>query len=262
VSEGDRAAYAFGDSGPASARLARVAALFEPSTRAFLARVAGRPGRRVLDLGCGPGHTTRLLAETFGDATVVGIDRSDAFLAEARQAAAPRTRFVAADVARGPLPAAPADRVYARFVLSHLPARPAVLRTWFDALAHGGVLLVEEPDAIDTDDDVFRTYLGVTAGLMADHGGDLFVGLALSGMAAALGGRLFHDATTTVAPVTGDIAAVFALNLSVWRADPWVAARHGPDALDAVAAGLAARAVARDRGRITWRLRQLAVERG
>jgi trans-aconitate 2-methyltransferase len=260
VNEG-RPGYTFRDSAPASERLALVAAAFEPSTRAFLARVAGRACSRVLDVGCGPGHTTRLLAEVFGHATVVGLDQSDAFLAEARTRAAPRTQFISGDATSDPLPGGPAHRVYARFVLAHLRDRAAVLGRWFAALERGGVLLVEDPDAIDTADDVFRTYLAITTGLMADRGGDLYVGLELTAMAERLGGRIVHDAAAMVTPVTGDIATIFGLNLGVWRSDPWVTARHAPHALDALAAGLEERRAARDRGRIAWRLRQLAVER-
>ena len=43
--------YAFGDSGPAARRLDLLAALFEPTTHAFLTRFAGRPR----DLGGGLG---------------------------------------------------------------------------------------------------------------------------------------------------------------------------------------------------------------
>jgi SAM-dependent methyltransferase len=260
VSEGGPQ-YTFRDSSTASDRLALVAAAFEPSTRAFLERVAGRACRRVLDVGCGPGHTTRLLAEVFGDATVVGLDQSEAFLAEARTRGGSRMDFVSGDVTSDPLPAAPADVVFARFVLEHLRDRAAVLGRWFAALEHGGVLLVEDPERIDTDDDVFRTYLGITSGLMADRGGDLYVGREVPGMAATLGGRIVHDAAATVAPPAAEIARIFGLNLAVWRSDPWVTARHPPHALDALAAGLAERTRAHDRGRIAWRLRQLAVTR-
>src|SRR5438876_392809 len=79
--------------------LPRVARIFEPSPRSLLARLPARSGRRVLDIGCGPGHTTRLLAEVCGDAHVIGLDRSEAFLAEARRNAGPAgPSFVHADV--------------------------------------------------------------------------------------------------------------------------------------------------------------------
>jgi len=253
----ERARYAFGDSAPASARLARVARVFAPTTAAFVRRVADAP-RRVLDLGCGPGHTTLLLAGAFPDAAVVGLDRSEAFLDEARRQAPTGVRFVHADVTTPPLPDAPGDLVFARFVLSHLPARGAVLRAWIGALAPGGALAVEEVERIDTDDPVFSEYLGITSGLMADRGGELYVGPELAAAARTLGGRVVVDAPATVAPATAKIAGIFALNLQSWRDDPWVVAHHG-GRLDALARGLREREGTADDGRIRWTLRQVAI---
>jgi len=259
MTEPEKARYTFGDSAPASARLARVARVFAPTTAAFVTRAARAPGR-VLDLGCGPGHTTRLLAGAFPDAMIEGLDRSDAFLEEARRAGPSGVRFVRADVATSPLPGAPADLVFARFVLSHLPARADVLGAWLGALATGGVLAVEEVDRIDTDDPVFAEYLGITSGLMADRGGELYVGPEVAAAARALGGRLVEDAPATVAPATAEIAGIFALNLSSWREDPWVVAHHAAR-LDGLAAGLRERETAAGGGRIRWTLRQVAIAR-
>ena len=255
----ERTRYAFGDSAPASARLARVARVFAPTTVAFVRRVGGSP-RRVLDLGCGPGHTTLLLAGAFPDASIVGLDRSEAFLDEARRQAPPGVRFVHADVTTPPFPDAPGDLAFARFVLSHLPARTAVLRGWLDALVPGGVLALDEVDRIDTDDPVFAEYLGITSGLMADRGGELSVGPELVAAARTLGGRVVVDAPATVAPATAEVAGIFALNLRSWRDDPWVVANHG-GRLDALARGLRERERAADDGRIRLTLRQVAIAR-
>jgi len=253
------ARYAFGDSAPASARLARVARVFAPTTAAFVRRIADTPPC-VLDLGCGPGHTTLLLAGAFPDAAVVGLDRSEAFLDEARRQAPTGVRFAYADVATPPLPETAADLVFARFVLSHLPARETVLRGWLEALAPGGALAVEEVDRIDTDDPVFAEYLGITSGLMADRGGELYVGPELAAAARTVGGRLVLDAPASVAPATAEIAAIFSLNLQSWRDDPWVVAHHG-SRLDGLAAGLREREGTAGDGRIRWTLRQVAIRR-
>jgi trans-aconitate 2-methyltransferase len=217
--DGDPVRYSFGDSAPAVERLAIVARVFEPSTRELLARIQPRQPRTVLDLGCGPGHTTRLLAERFPDADVVGLEQSEAFLVEARRDPPPRATFAHADVTAS-LSAAPADVVYARYVLSHLRDREAVLRRWFAALAPGGVLVVEEVDRIDTEDTVFAPYLEITTGLMASRGGSLYAGPELSAAAQALGGPARIDELTTVTPETAVVATMFGLNLDAWRDDP------------------------------------------
>jgi SAM-dependent methyltransferase len=255
-----RGSYTFRDSPAAAERLARVARLFEASTRAFLERLVVRAPARVLDLGCGPGHTTRLLASVFPRATVVGIDQSEPFLAEARRTE-PVLGFVAADVTAAPLPGGPADLVYARFVLSHLPARETVLDVWFEAVGPGGVLVVEEPEWIETPDAVFRRYLEIAGGLVADRGGNLYAGTELGGQASFAGGRRLHDELAIVSPPTGEAATVFAQNLRVWRDDPWVTARHPAVELDLLADGLAARRTMADRGRIRWGMRQVAIVR-
>ena len=69
--------YAFGDSERAARRLALVAQVFERSSEAFLADAKRRRALAV-DLGCGPGHTTELLARATDSARCVGLDASPA----------------------------------------------------------------------------------------------------------------------------------------------------------------------------------------
>ena len=261
MSGDERARYTFGDSATASERLARVARVFAPSTEALLARLTDRAPARVLDLGCGPGHTTELLARMFAGATVCGLEQSEAFLGEAHRTAAPGTSFEHADVTVAPLPGTPAELVYARFVLSHLRHRETVLRGWFDALAPGGALVVEEVDRIDTTDDTFRDYLAITSGLMADRGGELYVGPELSTTVQRLAGTVLVDTSVPVAPITADIATIFSLNLQSWRNDPWVAAHHDRRTLDELANALHAHRSTQRSGLIRWTLRQVVVAR-
>ncbi len=67
----------------------------------LLARVGLDAPRRVVDLGCGAGNVTRLLALRWPDAEVVGIDNSEAMLSKARAAASDlaNVRFEARDLA-------------------------------------------------------------------------------------------------------------------------------------------------------------------
>src|SRR4030095_8855226 len=66
----------------------------------LMAQIALDAPRSIYDLGCGPGNITRMLAERWPDARVVGIDSSAAMLAKARKEA-PRAeaRIKAAPVA-------------------------------------------------------------------------------------------------------------------------------------------------------------------
>src|SRR5437588_6981532 len=77
--------YTFGDTDLAGRRLALVAEVFEPPSRALLesSRLAGLD--IIVDLGCGPGFTARLVAEVCRPRRVIGLDRSDRFVETARR---------------------------------------------------------------------------------------------------------------------------------------------------------------------------------
>jgi ubiquinone/menaquinone biosynthesis C-methylase UbiE len=85
----------------------------------FLKDLAGRlpDGARVLDLGCGDGAKTKLLAERFD---VVGIDFSPEQLRRA-EAAVPGARFVQGDFSQLDFPAGSFDAVTAFYSITHVP---------------------------------------------------------------------------------------------------------------------------------------------
>ena len=175
------ARYTYGDSDLAGDRLALVAGLFRPTSEAFLRAASPHEPDMALDLGCGPGHTTALVHEAAGAQRTVGIDRSEAFARRARDGV-PGSAFVAADVASAPLPIARADLVYARLLLAHLPDPPDVVAQWSTILTIKGRVLVDDLEAIETDDDVFRRYLDdVALAVIRAQGGALFVGPVLHG---------------------------------------------------------------------------------
>src|SRR5690349_1238520 len=80
-------------------------------TELWLPWVAPRPTDRVLDVGCGTGTTTIMMAERA--ASVMGVDISEPMLGLARRRA-PQLEFVRADAATHPF--APAyDLIVSRF---------------------------------------------------------------------------------------------------------------------------------------------------
>jgi len=260
------ARYAFGDTAAASERLGVLASVFAPTSRALLeslhTRTTAAPAPSlVLDLGCGPGHTTAMLAETFPTALVVGIDTSPAFVIEATANGPRRCRFIVGDVTRTPLPAAPADLVYGRFLLVHLPDPRATVAAWAGELRPGGAVVVEEPERIDTDDPDFVRYLELAAAVVADRGGDLYVGHDLAGLAAPPGTTVVLDTDAPLEVSAGAAASIFSLNLGIWGHDPVLAEVAHPGEVAALLARLRHRRADDTTGVIRWHMRQVVMAR-
>jgi trans-aconitate 2-methyltransferase len=250
--------YAFGDSAAAARRLDLLADLFEPPTRAFLERFAGRPLGLAVDLGCGTGRTTRLLASVLGPRRALGLDQSASFVARAVAAAPAGVGFAVHDVTAVPFPAGPADLCFCRLLLSHLPDPAAMVAVWATQLAPGGLLLVDEVDQIHTADPALGGYLEVAAALLASRGQTLEVGPLLHRLPDPPGLARRHDRLAILAPPAGRAAAMFAENLAVWGGQAVRDGVAGQRDVDALAADLATVAGGGRPATITWELRQLA----
>ena len=112
--------------------------------RDLLAAVPLAEADRVVDIGCGPGNSTELLAARYPDAEVVGIDSSPDMLKAARKRL-PSVAFVEADVASW-MPDPPADLLFANAVFQWVPDHLSVLARLMGGLRRGGVLAVQVPD--------------------------------------------------------------------------------------------------------------------
>ncbi len=103
--------------------------------------------RTVVDVGCGPGNSTELLAARYPEAAVSGFDSSAEMLVAARKRL-PKVAFAQADVATW-TPSVPPDLIYANAVFQWVPEHVAVLARLARALAPGGALAVQMPDNLD-----------------------------------------------------------------------------------------------------------------
>jgi trans-aconitate 2-methyltransferase len=101
------------------------------------------PPRIVVDLGCGPGNVTPLLAQRFPEADVTGVDTSPAMLARAR-AACPGCRFVQGDAATWQ-PEAPPDVIFSNAALHWVGGHETLFPRLLGLLAPGGILAVQMP---------------------------------------------------------------------------------------------------------------------
>jgi trans-aconitate 2-methyltransferase len=101
----------------------------------------------AVDLGCGPGNSTEILAARYPEASIVGIDTSEDMLAAAR-ARLPDVRFRREDIA-GWQPDAPVDVILANASLQWVPDHARLFPALFAALSPGGTLAVQMPDNLD-----------------------------------------------------------------------------------------------------------------
>jgi trans-aconitate 2-methyltransferase len=255
------AAYQFGDTDLAAERLLRLADVFNPSSREFLATLADRMPRDILDLGCGPGHTTRMLADVFPQANVVGLDSSPHFVELARRAAVPRVTFTVRDVTQ-PLPGGPYDLAYCRYLLTHLPGVEEAINRWSGHLRGGGLLVVEENEWIRTGQPAFAKYLEIVAGMLAAKRQMLYVGAQLARIERW---ERADVRSSVVAPVTATApaaAAMFLPNLATWREQPFIRQHHSSGELDRLHGDLQQLAASpMEQAAITFGLRRLVLER-
>lgn len=264
------AVYSFGETELAAHRLGLVARVFDPVSEEFLSAALNFRPRPALDLGCGPGFTTRLLANVAE--RVVGVDRSEdfleraSFLERARSRASSSECYVAADIADAvealPVPGGSPDLIYLRLLASHLPLPEREIRRWAQRLEAGGVLLLQDVESIDTEIEPFKRYLRFVVAMLDHHGNELYVGPRLA--AADWGGdtRVEINRTVEVTPDTAFVARMFRMNLRVWRHDPYIETAPACRVeVDLLAGELERIAEGPPVGEITWRLRQISLRR-
>jgi trans-aconitate 2-methyltransferase len=233
---GDRppdSSYTFGDNPTAAERLALLAEVFEPATRDLLTGWAPGQVEAAVDLGCGPGYTTRLVHAVTGARRTTGVERSEQFLEAARAVAVPGIVYLRHDVTVLPLPVPPAQLVHARFLLTHLANPADALRGWTTALAPGGRLVVQETARLTSATPALRRYYELVAEVQRAHGQALEIGDRLADLAIGSGARVLHAGARRLRPPVAAMARLHALNLRTWRTDP--AAGHlDPGELDAL----------------------------
>ena len=109
----------------------------------LVARVPLADPRHIYDLGCGSGHITRLLADRWPAADVVGMDNSPQMLAKAR-ASPSRVRWEQGDLAHWQ-PAASPSLLFSNAVIQWLPDHRTLIPRLWSLLPAGGCMAVQAP---------------------------------------------------------------------------------------------------------------------
>ena len=171
----------------------------------LLARVPVAGTSFVCDLGCGSGNVTRVIAERFPDARVVGIDTSSEMLAKAAETPG-RVEWIRADVAQWEPERAP-DLIYSNAALHWIDGHAALFPRLFGLLAPGGCLAVQMPLSYSMPSHVLmRETLGA-GGADGSRLGD-------KALAAAVGRKWVLDAGEY-----HDLLAPHASSLDIWETE-------------------------------------------
>jgi len=112
-----------------------------PTGEQAIARMQVPPTARVLDLGCGSGWASRLLAARASEGLVTGVDISDEMITLARQSSQefPNTEFQVAAADRLPFPDGTFTHAFSMESLYYYDDMPAALREVARVLDRGGL---------------------------------------------------------------------------------------------------------------------------
>jgi trans-aconitate 2-methyltransferase len=115
--------------------------------RDLLGAVPAVSARVAVDVGCGPGNSTEVLAARFPGATIQGFDASSDMIDAARRRM-PHLQFDLLDVADWSDPG-PFDVILANAVFQWVPDHAGLLPSLTAKLSKGGSLAVQMPDNLE-----------------------------------------------------------------------------------------------------------------
>jgi trans-aconitate 2-methyltransferase len=127
----------------------------------LVTRIGATEPADVVDLGCGPGNLTGLLAERWPGARVVGLDSSPEMIETARQLGQP-VDYAVADV-RDWRPERPVDVLVSNATLQWVPGHLELLPRLVAAVTPGGWFAFQVPGNFDEPSHTLRAALAAEA---------------------------------------------------------------------------------------------------
>jgi trans-aconitate 2-methyltransferase len=139
----------------------------------LIGRVHTADPATVVDLGCGPGPMTAILADRWPRADVLGIDSAPEMVEAAAAHARPgRLRFAVGSIADWEPPAV--DVIVSNAALQWVPGHVELLPRWAEALRPGGAIAFQMPRSTGVPaGEIFQAVAGTPrwAALLADVAG-------------------------------------------------------------------------------------------
>jgi trans-aconitate 2-methyltransferase len=106
--------------------------------------------RTVVDLGCGPGNSTKVIAERWPQAEIMGVDNSASMIETARREY-PHYRWVVSDISLwASEPGPPFDIVFSNATLHWVPDHVTLYPNIFARVARGGAFAAQAPCNLDS----------------------------------------------------------------------------------------------------------------
>jgi len=100
--------------------------------------------KRILDIGCGTGTSTRALLAKWPDAKIIGMDNSKAMIEKAC-ISTDKIQWVLSDADMDPLPSGTYDLIFSNASLQWLKNTDELLKNAFDAINKGGAFASQIP---------------------------------------------------------------------------------------------------------------------
>ena len=181
--------YILGNRDSEITRLEMQATLFEPLTKQTLLNAGLKKGMSCIDIGCGSGSVTRLMANLVGKTGhVVGVDSDNRYLQYCNRNITSRQNieFVYDDICKSKLDSGERfDIVYSRFMFHHLTDRREAVRSMKRLTKKGGTIMIQDLDHAPgswlcyPEDKAVNTLRKVYVALIKKGGGDPLVGRKL-----------------------------------------------------------------------------------
>jgi predicted O-methyltransferase YrrM len=204
--------YVIGGGKKGKERLNLLSQVMLSTTSQLLKTVGLSKGMKCLDVGCGGGHVTLLMADMVGpQGKVVGTDADDEILALAKQdaeaAKLDNVEFRHSDASICQVEEMH-DLVYARFVLTHLSEPEKCLDAMVRACRPKGLIVVEDIEFTGSfchpSCEAYERYVELYQKVVYRRGGDPNIGPKLPGMLRKAGAEGIQVKVVQPAHLEGD----------------------------------------------------------